>query len=197
MADTPRSNAKKTTKRSSKPMSKRTTPAVADQSGQDQESAESAGDVETTMHAGAPGARRNEQILLLSLAITCALIGFALHLFWIIAIVLMALLWGYMASELGRSRSGGVISSAVTAIATETRQLTKEVGVARVDSGKSTHTTTSVERTEHGDREPEIHEDVIDQPEPTKKDLYEEAREAGIEGRSNMTKEELKQALEE
>src|SRR5580698_4903744 len=85
MADTPRSNAKKTTKRSSKPMSKRTTPAVADQSGQDQESAESAGDVETTMHAGAPGARRNEQILLLSLAITCALIGFALHLFLIIA----------------------------------------------------------------------------------------------------------------
>lgn len=41
--------------------------------------------------------RRTEQLAVLSLAIGFSLVGFVFHILWIAAVVLLALLWGYMA----------------------------------------------------------------------------------------------------
>ena len=46
------------------------------------------------------GARRTEQLVILSVAIVLGGVGFAFHPLWIAAVVVMALLWGYMASEM-------------------------------------------------------------------------------------------------
>jgi hypothetical protein len=125
-------------------------------------------DNSTNKQARRRAARSAEQLIILSLAIICAAFGFPFHVLWIAAIVLMALLWGYMASEIGSARRhGGVVSDVVTTIADEARDLTREVS----NNGSAS------------------------EPEATKQELYNEARDAGIEGRSKMTKDELQRAL--
>ena len=152
--------------------------------------------VESPRH---PRAHRAEQLLVLTVAIVFGVLGFPLHFFWIVALVFMALLWGYLAAELGSSRRGGAVSNAVTAIAGEARDLGREVSThltehddaaAPPDDG-ATHVTSVTRATTVQGAVPEA------EPTVTKKELYEEAREAGIEGRSAMTKEELQRALEE
>lgn len=142
-------------------------------------------------------ARRTEQLAVLSLAIVCGLLGFALHILWIPAIVLMALLWGYMASELGSSRRGGVVSDVVTAVVSEARELKSDVSERAPEAIESAD-----ERSDRGAEETSSDESEVpilahDDPSATKKELYDEARDAGIEGRSNMTKDELQEALDE
>jgi hypothetical protein len=145
--------------------------------------------------------RRVEQLALLSLAIIFGLIGLAAHVLWIVSIVLMALLWGFIASELGSSRrEGGVISDVVTAVVSETRDVTKEVSHAasRAVDDTSTSSTSGSESASSDDGAPEEDRGSANpDAEPTKKELYEEAREAGIDGRSNMNKEELQRALDD
>lgn len=128
-------------------------------------------------------ARGTEQIVILTLAILCGLLGFPLHILWVASLVLMALLWGYLASELATSRRGGIVSSVVATVASEAHDLSQELSRAAGDAGAQSGTGSP--------GEPPVEEPL------TKKELYEEAREAGIEGRSNMTKEELQQALDE
>jgi hypothetical protein len=159
-------------------------------------------------------ARGIEQLLILSLAIIFGLVGFAVHVLWIGAVIVMALLWGYIASGLRSSRhGGGVISDVPTTIGDEARDLKKDVSgggrEADADSATGTTSDSGTAASGSGPGEPdrggalEQPEDV--QPESkspgegeaTKKELYEEAREAGIEGRSNMSKAELKEALDD
>jgi hypothetical protein len=158
-------------------------------------------------------ARGVEQLVILSVAIIFGLAGFAVHALWIGAVVVMALLWGYIAAGLERSRrGGGVISDVATTVADEARDLTKQVtDGARGTGGDSATSATPDPGTAAGpgpggpdpDRAPDQPEAAKPQGKPpgeaeaTKKELYEEAREAGIEGRSNMSKAELKQALDE
>ena len=142
-------------------------------------------------------ARRTEQLLVLSLAILFALAGFPLHVLWIGAIVLMALLWGYMASELGSSRRGGIVSDVVTTITDEARDLNDEFSdnassIHDEVLGGSDHSTDGSDSGNSG-----IQTESRDQREATKKELYDQAREADIEGRSSMSKDELKEALDE
>jgi hypothetical protein len=66
----------------------------------------------------------------------------------------------------------------------------------RGDTSALTTTSTASPATDVA-RAPETQGDPDDDLQVTKKELYEEAREAGIEGRSNMTKEELRQALDD
>jgi hypothetical protein len=159
---------------------------------------------------GRRAARGVEQLVILSVAIIFGLAGFAVHVLWIGAVVVMALLWGYIAAGLESSRRGaGVISDVATTVADEARDLTKEVtGGARGAGGDSATSATPDPGTAAGrepdpGRAPDQSEAVKPQGKPpgegeaTKKELYEEAREAGIEGRSNMSKAELKQALDE
>jgi hypothetical protein len=192
------------------------------------ESSPSAGTPEQSSGAGVSGpeadqgqkaarrraARGVEQLVILSVAIIFGLAGFAVHVLWIGAVVVMALLWGYIAAGLERSRrGGGVISDVATTVADEARDLTKQVtGGARGTGGDSATSATPDPGTAAGGpgpgepgpgRAPDQPEAVKPQGKPpgeaeaTKKELYEEAREAGIEGRSNMSKAELKQALDE
>ena len=143
-------------------------------------------------------ARRREQLLVLSVAIICGLLGFPVHILWIAAIVFMAILWGYMASELGSSRRGGVVSNAVAAIASQAQDLSNDVtGRSSDDETRALHRTAGAVKGSGAGGDAEVQDEVDVGQEATKKELYEEAREAGIEGRSNMTKEELRQALDE
>ncbi len=157
---------------------------------------------------GRDRARRTRQFGLLSLAIGVALLGCAYHPLSIAAVVLMVLLWGLMASELRSGRgSGSVVTEVVTALAAEVKDLT--------DAASGQGLTDSADRGQTAPAEPVemAGSDQHDQDrgaitrahsqgsngsgsEPTKKELYADAREAGIEGRSTMSKEELKRALE-
>lgn len=162
----------------------------------DQEGAQANSDPHQQRTSRRRAARRTEQLVVLSLAIIFALAGFPFHVLWIGSIVLMALLWGYMASELGSSRHGGVVSDVVTTIANEARDLKKEVSV----NASSVHDEVleGDHSTDGGDsRGFEPQTESKDQQEATKKELYDQAREADIEGRSSMTKDELKEALDE
>jgi hypothetical protein len=144
--------------------------------------------------------RRVEQLLLLTLAIAFGLIGLGLHVLWIVSIVLMALLWGFMAAELGSSRrEGGVVSDVVTAVVSETREVTKDIthAASEVGDDKPTRSASESETASAADDLEEEGAPANPDSEPTKKELYVEAREAGIQGRSNMTKEELQQALDD
>jgi hypothetical protein len=132
--------------------------------------------------------RRSTDICVVSLAILFGLLGFVVHTFWVVAIVFIALLWGLLVSELGSLRGSGGASETLKAVVAEARDVKDEVVTGVSDAMDP--------------REPESR-DVAD-PDPvesgdeaTKKELYEEAREAGIEGRSSMTKDELRQALDE
>jgi hypothetical protein len=159
------------------------------------------------------GARRAEQLAILSLAIVVALIGFAFHPLWIVAVGLMVLLWGFMASALrSGGASGSVLTEVVTAVVAEAKDMTDAAsGGAQTDSddrapidpsdpvGNASSDPPAHDRVaaaEPGSR-PEGNDTDPDEVEPTKKELYAEAREAGIEGRSTMSKDELKKALDE
>jgi hypothetical protein len=159
------------------------------------------------------GARRAEQLAILTLAIVAALVGFAFHPLWIVAVVLMVLLWGFMASALRSGRgSGSVLTEVVTAVVAEAKGVTEAAsGHGQTDNNDRPQIDPSnpVEnpgRDPHArDRkvaampnpQPERSDTDSDEVEPTKKELYAEAQEAGIEGRSTMSKDELKEALDE
>lgn len=144
-----------------------------------------------------------EQLLVLSLALVFAACGLFLHVLWIVAVVLMALLWGYLASELGSSRRfsrGSVVSDVVTTIVEETRDLAEEVSNAASEHGVDVDGGPSSDGAANGDAHNEgvAHaEGCSSDSSVTKKELYEEARDAGIEGRSTMSKAELQKALED
>ena len=74
--------------------------------------------------AGRQAARRTEQLVILSVAIVLGGVGFAFHPLWIAAVVVMALLWGYMASEM-RSQGGGVVSDVVETVVSEAKEVGK------------------------------------------------------------------------
>jgi hypothetical protein len=132
--------------------------------------------------------RRSTDICVVSLAILFGLLGFAIHTFWIVAIVFMALLLGFLVSELGSLRGAGGTSETMKAVVAEVRDVRDEVvsGVSNAmdPKGPAPRDAADPHAAESKD-------------EVTKKELYEEAREAGIEGRSSMTKHELREALDE
>jgi hypothetical protein len=66
--------------------------------------------------------RQVEQLAILALALIFGVIGFAVHFFWFPAIVLMAALFGLIASGL-RGTRGGVFSEVVSTVVTETRSI--------------------------------------------------------------------------
>jgi hypothetical protein len=159
------------------------------------------------------GARRAEQLALLSFAIVVALVGFAFHPLWIVAVVLMVLLWGFMASALRSGRgSGSVLTEVVTAVVAEAKDVIDPAsGHDRTDTDDRAQIDPS-DPVENGGTDSHDQDRVAaakpnppsegsdtdsEGVEPTKKELYAEAREAGIEGRSTMSKDELKEALDE
>lgn len=60
-------------------------------------------------------ARQAGQLGMLTLMIVLGLIGLAVHVLWIAVIILMTVLWGYLASELRGSRSNRAAASDVVA----------------------------------------------------------------------------------
>ncbi len=132
--------------------------------------------------------RRSRDICVVSLAILFGLLGFVVHTFWVVAIVFIALLWGLLVSELGRLRGSSDASETMKAVVAEVRDVKDEV-VTGVSDAMDPRVPTSREVA---------HPDLVESGDGvTKKELYSEAREAGIEGRSSMSKDELKRALEE
>jgi hypothetical protein len=125
--------------------------------------------VRTALKGGArrDAARRTEQLAILSVAMVLGGVGLAFHPLWIAAVVLMAVLWGYMASDI-RSAGGGVVPDVVGAVVGEAKEVSKAASwqVSAADQ------------------------------EPTRRELYARARAADVQGRSGMSKEELKEALE-
>jgi hypothetical protein len=155
-------------------------------------------------------ARRTEQLAILSVAIVLGGVGLAFHPLWIAAVVLMAVLWGYMASDI-RSRGGGVVSDLVGTVVGEAKELSNaasgQVSAPDQDAGPAPLSSSSADgATPDNDSQGEGHETVeadgqapplgpSDDQEPTRKELYAQAQEADIQGRSGMSKDELKQAL--
>jgi hypothetical protein len=136
-------------------------------------------------------ARRTEQVVVLSLAIICAAIGFAFHVLWLVSIVLMVLLWAYLAADIGGSRrGGGMISDVVTSIADQFENVAKTPTITddKPEDEESVSPILPEDQESH---------DAHANDEATKKELYEEARRAGIEGRSSMSKEELQEVLDD
>jgi hypothetical protein len=168
-------------------------------------------DVQQISGEGQPGlvhrraARRSEQILILSLAIIFAILGFPLHILWIVAIVLMVFLWAYLAADMaGSRRHGGMISDVVTMVGDEVHNLANNAPgpgpSADAEPREPVELQGSVEPQGSSDRSVPANDrdgSSSNGREPTKKDLYDEARRAGIEGRSNMNKDELLEALDE
>jgi hypothetical protein len=66
---------------------------------------------------------------LLTLAIICGALGFALHAFWIAAIILMAAQWGLMVPGLQRSsgRTRGAVAEAIGVVVEEAREVADAV----------------------------------------------------------------------
>jgi hypothetical protein len=133
--------------------------------------------------AQANGARAGiEQLSVLSVAIVLAVIGVAVHALWIVAIVVMAVLWGMVAADLRRERGRGVMAEVVTTVVDEAK------GVA--------HALSEAPHGEAGD-DADHADDSSAASTASKRELYEAAKDAGIEGRSSMTKDELRAALDE
>jgi hypothetical protein len=131
------------------------------------------------------------ELSVLSIAIVLGLIGFAVHTLWVLSIVLMALLWGVAASELSRMRGGAPVSEVVSGVIDDARKTVDEV------AADVSETVGTAEAEEPRPGPIASSNKAGDDSEPTKKELYEEARDAGIEGRSSMNKDELREALEE
>jgi hypothetical protein len=161
--------------------------------------------------AGREAARRTEQLVILSVAIVLGGVGFAFHPLWIPAVVVMALLWGYMASEM-RSRGGGVVSDVVGTVVSEAKEVGKaasaEVSAPDQDRASGPLSSSSANGAMlHKDSQGQGREAVgadrqapplgaSDDQEPTRRELYAQAQDAEIRGRSGMNQEELKEALE-
>ena len=162
--------------------------------------------------AGRQAARRTEQLVILSVAIVLGGVGFAFHPLWIAAVVVMALLWGYMASEM-RSQGGGVVSDVVETVVSEAKEVGKGASaeVSARDQGPASSPLSSssandgamLDKDSLGQGPEAVEADrqapplgASDDHEPTKRELYAQAQDADIKGRSGMNKEELKQALE-
>lgn len=80
-------------------------------------SAGEANDGGQSVSGGRESARQVEQLALLALALGFGLVGFLVHLFWIVSVVLMSVLLGLIAANLRTSRSrGGVISDVVSEV---------------------------------------------------------------------------------
>jgi hypothetical protein len=77
-----------------------------------------------------------QQLAVLALAIVLGLIGLAVHFLWIPAIVLMAVLFGLIASGLRGQQGGGVISEVATTVMDEAKSVADSI-------------------SEHGAKEPE------------------------------------------
>jgi hypothetical protein len=74
-----------------------------------------------------PSSRREERVrlALLTLAILFAALGFALSLFWVVALVLMGVLWGAMLVERPQRQGtvSGLVAEVVTAVVDEARDV--------------------------------------------------------------------------
>ena len=68
--------------------------------------------------------RQLEQFAVLALAFAFGLTGFAVHVLWFVAVVLMAVLLGLSAAELRGHRRRGVISEVVTEVKNVAEDLT-------------------------------------------------------------------------
>jgi uncharacterized membrane protein len=68
------------------------------------------------------------RLALLSLAILCAALGFALSFLWIVALVLMGVLWGVMLAE--RPQREGTVRGLVTDMVVAVVDEAKDVGAA-------------------------------------------------------------------
>lgn len=92
-----------------------------------------------------PSAQREGSIrlALLTLAILFAAIGFALHFFWIAALVLMGVLWGAMLAE--RPRRQATVSGLVTEMVTAVVDEAKDVGRGAQGPDSSSGSQTSPE----------------------------------------------------
>jgi hypothetical protein len=157
------------------------------------------------------GARRTEQLAILSVAIVLGGVGLAFHPLWIAAVVLMAVLWGYMASDI-RSRGGGVVSDVVGVVVGEAKEVSKaasgQMSAPDEDATLAHLSSPPAEgATLDNNRQDDTREAVgtdqeappvgtSDDQEPTRKELYARAQAADIQGRSGMSKDELKEALE-
>jgi len=75
--------------------------------------------------------RQVEQFAVLALALTCGLLGFAVHFFWFPSVVLMAILVGLTAAEMRSGRRRGVISEVVA----EARNVVEDI-TSRGESGQ-------------------------------------------------------------
>jgi hypothetical protein len=67
-----------------------------------------------------------EHIAILSLALVSGLLGLALHVFWFVSIVLMAVLLGLIASTVRRRPGSGVVSEVVA----EAKSVAADIGSA-------------------------------------------------------------------
>ena len=82
-----------------------------------------------------PSLQREDSVrlALLTLAILCAALGFALSFLWIAALVLMGVLWGVMLAE--RPQRKGTVKGLVTEMVAAVVDEAKDVGVAATASG--------------------------------------------------------------
>jgi len=60
---------------------------------------------------------------MVGLTLILGLIGLAVHIAWIVAIVVLGILFGLMAAELRGRRTGGVISEVVAAVVAEAKEV--------------------------------------------------------------------------
>ena len=77
-----------------------------------------------------------EQLVILALALVFALIGLAVHVLWIPAIVLMSVLFGWIASELRGRSGGGVISEVATTVMVEAKGVAEGIANAGTNGTK-------------------------------------------------------------
>jgi hypothetical protein len=150
--------------------------------------------------------------VILSVAIVLGGAGFAFHPLWIAAVVVMALLWGYMASEI-RSRGGGVVSDVVGTVVSEAKEVGKAASaeVSAPDQGpasgplssSSANDGATLDKDSRGQGPEAVEADrqapplrASDDQEPTRRELYAQAQDADIKGRSGVSQEQLEQALE-
>jgi Flp pilus assembly protein TadB len=77
-----------------------------------------------------------EHLAVLAAALVCGVLGLAVHLLWIVAIVLMALLFGLLATEL-RGGRGGIVSELVSEGKTVVAEISSAAEADTADAGTS------------------------------------------------------------
>src|ERR1700728_3636392 len=82
-------------------------------------------------------ARQAEKLAIPALAIVLGLIGLAVYVLWLAAIVLMAVLFGLIASELKvRTGGGGVVPGVVTTMVVEAKSVAEDVAESGTARGR-------------------------------------------------------------